>query len=99
MAARELGGSGRRFLPVSDQLGPLAGVGGLAEQVLQVAPGGGLHVLVNNAGAAMSSTRLRLAKPLMFQSAGDIRAIRRMCSRTRSPIVPGRPPTTSGPAR
>ncbi|GGW65256.1 short-chain dehydrogenase [Streptomyces xantholiticus] len=55
--ARELKGSGGRFVPVSGDLGSLAGVRGLVEQVLQVTPKG-LHVLVNNAGAAFSQRAL-----------------------------------------
>ncbi|HCT76313.1 MAG TPA: short-chain dehydrogenase [Micromonosporaceae bacterium] len=52
-AAQELASGGGRFVPVSGDLGSLAGVRSLAEQVPQAAPGG-LHVLVNNAGAAFS---------------------------------------------
>lgn len=55
--ARELGASGGRFVPVSGDLGSLAGVQDLVEQVLQATPEG-LHVLVNNAGAAFSQRAL-----------------------------------------
>jgi NAD(P)-dependent dehydrogenase (short-subunit alcohol dehydrogenase family) len=54
--AHELGDDAR-FVPVSGDLGSLAGVRSLADQVVQVVPGG-LHVLVNNAGAAFSQRAL-----------------------------------------
>ncbi|MFI9105426.1 SDR family NAD(P)-dependent oxidoreductase [Streptomyces fildesensis] len=54
---RELQSSGGRFVPVSGDLGSLAGVRDLVEQVRQVTPEG-LHVLVNNAGAAFPQRAL-----------------------------------------
>ncbi|WP_328522703.1 SDR family NAD(P)-dependent oxidoreductase [Kribbella sp. NBC_00359] len=51
--AEELESRGGWFVPVSGDLGSLAGVRGLVEQVLHVTTNG-LHVLVNNAGAAFS---------------------------------------------
>src|SRR5690242_7948788 len=46
-----------RFVPVSGDLGSLAGVRDLAAQVLHAVPDG-LHVLVNNAGAAFPQRAL-----------------------------------------
>jgi NAD(P)-dependent dehydrogenase (short-subunit alcohol dehydrogenase family) len=54
---RDLTVDGGRFVPVSGDLGSLAGVGELAEQVRRAAPNG-LQVLVNNAGAAFSRRAL-----------------------------------------
>jgi NAD(P)-dependent dehydrogenase (short-subunit alcohol dehydrogenase family) len=50
-AAHELAVGGGRFIPVATDLGSLTGVRELAKQVRDAAPDG-LHVLVNNAGAA-----------------------------------------------
>lgn len=55
--ATELGSSGGRVAPVWGDLGSLQGVRALAQQVEQTAPGG-VHVVVNNAGAAFSQRRV-----------------------------------------
>lgn len=43
-----------------------------------------------------SLLRLQVENAVIFQSAGDVRAIRQMCSRTSSLIVLGRPPLHFG---
>lgn len=51
--ARDLAADGGRFVPVCGDLGSIAGTAEVAEQVRKATPSG-LHVLVNNAGAAFS---------------------------------------------
>jgi NAD(P)-dependent dehydrogenase (short-subunit alcohol dehydrogenase family) len=53
----ELGDSGGCVVPVSGDLGSLRGVRALARQVRHLVPDG-LHVVVNNAGAAFSQRRV-----------------------------------------
>ncbi|KDN73993.1 hypothetical protein DF19_42160 [Streptomyces olindensis] len=43
-----------------------------------------------------SLLRLQVENAVIFRSAGDVRAIREMCSRTSSLIILGRPPLHFG---
>jgi NAD(P)-dependent dehydrogenase (short-subunit alcohol dehydrogenase family) len=56
--AAQLEANGGRVVPVSGDLGSLQGVRALAHQVRRIASSEGVHVVVNNAGAAFSRRRV-----------------------------------------